>query len=271
MKALRVQVERVVRPIRANSGRKNRMREELLAHLTRLHEEELARTGDDAQATAAALDRFGDAASLSRELQGSVSWIERWACVPVLGWMQIRRRVGESAVGYILRMNAWVFAISAGYYSLMMLVVLIARGGRQRVDQPTTSQILILFAGLIFIQGVGLLGQGLFCEGIRQEIGRRVAAGDARGRRKATWRIVGYGAANSALLGAAFAAGMLVIDASSPISFITRAQFWWITLGAVVLGVPYTLFQSRNWNTSMRRFENWESLDIEDLTPIAGA
>lgn len=271
MNALRVQVERVVRPIRANSGRKDRMREELLAHLTRLHEEELARRRDEAQATAAALERFGDAASLSRELQGSIPWVESWACVPVLGWMQIRRRVGESAVRYILRMNAWILAISTGYYLLMMLVILIARGGRHRVDQPTPSQILILFAGLIFIQGVGLLGQGLFCEGIRQELMRRAAAADARGRRKATWRIVGYGAANSALLGAAFAAGMLVIGVASPISFITRAQFWWITLGAVILGVYCTLLQSWSWHSSMRRFENWESLDIEDLKPIVSA
>jgi hypothetical protein len=247
------------------------MREELLAHLTRLHEEELARRRDEAQATAAALDRFGDAASLSRELQGTVSWIERWACVPVLGWMQIRRRVGESALRYILRMNAWVFAISTGYYSLMMLVILIADAVRHRVDPPTPSQILILFAGLIFIQGVGLLGQGLFCEGIRQEIGRRVAATDARQRRKATWRIVAYGAANSAVVGAACAALMLLFQVSLPISLTTREGFWWITLGAVVLGVFFTLLQAKSWHSSMRRFENWESLDIEDLKPIAGA
>ena len=41
MKALRVQVERVVRPVRASSRRKDRMREELLAHLLRLYDEEL--------------------------------------------------------------------------------------------------------------------------------------------------------------------------------------------------------------------------------------
>jgi FtsH-binding integral membrane protein len=247
------------------------MREELLAHLTRLHEEELARRGDEAGATAAALERFGDAASLSRELQGSIPWIERWTCVPVLGWMQIRRRIGESAIQYILRMNAWVFVLSTGYYSLMMLVAAIARGGQHRVDQPTTMQLFILVAGLVVIQSVVLLGQGLFCEGIRQELGRRAAATEARQRRKANRRIVAYGAANSALVGAACAAMMFVANAASPISFITREGFWWITLGAVVLGVFFTLLQARSWNSSMRRFENWDSLEIEDLNPVTGA
>ena len=40
MKALRIHVERVVRPIRASNRRKDRMREELLAHLVGLFDEE---------------------------------------------------------------------------------------------------------------------------------------------------------------------------------------------------------------------------------------
>ena len=167
MKALRVQVERrwCGRFGPAHSARIACERKSCL-HLTRLHEQELARGGDEGQATAAALERFGDAASLCGELQDSVPWIERWACMPILEWMMDRRRVGESAIRYILRMNAWVFALSTGYYSLMMLVVVIARGVRQRVDQPTSTQLFILFAGLIIIQSLGLLGQGLLCEGI---------------------------------------------------------------------------------------------------------
>ena len=44
---LRKDVERVVRPIRASTWRKNQMREELLAHLEGLLAEEKARRGDD--------------------------------------------------------------------------------------------------------------------------------------------------------------------------------------------------------------------------------
>ncbi len=79
MNALRIQVERVVRPIWASNLRKDQMREELLAHLTRLFEEELARAGDVESATAEAIRRFGDAGALTRELQEAVPWLERWA------------------------------------------------------------------------------------------------------------------------------------------------------------------------------------------------
>ena len=47
---LRKDVERVVRPIRANTWRKNQMREELLAHIEGLLADEKARRGDDVDA-----------------------------------------------------------------------------------------------------------------------------------------------------------------------------------------------------------------------------
>ena len=75
-------VERAVRPVRAGRTRKLQMRQELLAHLTGLYEEERARLGDDAAAFAAARERFGDPAELSRELDksagmwGRLAWID---------------------------------------------------------------------------------------------------------------------------------------------------------------------------------------------------
>lgn len=77
MKALKIQVERVVRPIYACERRKDRMREELYAHLLGIYEDELARGGNDANVIAPALARFGEPAELTCTLQESVPGWER--------------------------------------------------------------------------------------------------------------------------------------------------------------------------------------------------
>ena len=265
MKALRVQVERVVRPIRASYLRKDRMREELLVHLTRLFDEELARTGNAQLATAEAIRRFGDATPLARELQASVPRLERWAFLSVPYSGPIRRRRGESPVRYILRANCWGLAMGTVAFSLFALVLLTVVSLRpHRADQPTASQLFLLLMGTAAIQSAPMICQGLLCEGIRQQLERRAAAATAVARRQATWRIVGYSSVNSVVLGAAFAGLMLLIDRSGPIPFITRAQFWWITLVAVFLGLPLTLLQSWSWKANTRRFENWDSLDLDE-------
>jgi len=81
-------VERVVRPIRAGVAHKRKMREELLAHLAAIYEEEQALLDDPAAALKAAAGRLGDPAVLAREFQDAVPaaerlayHVERW-----LGW-----------------------------------------------------------------------------------------------------------------------------------------------------------------------------------------
>jgi hypothetical protein len=265
MKALRVQVERVVRPIRASYLRKDRMREELLAHLTRLFDEELTRTGDAQWAMSEAIHRFGDATQLARELQASVPRLERWAFLSVPYSAPIRRRKGESPVRYVLRANCLGWALGTVAISLFALVLATIVSLRpHRADQPTASQMFLLLMGTAAIQIVLMICQGLLCEGIRQQLERRAAAATAFARRRATWRIVGYSSVSSVVLGAAFAGLMLLIDMFSPIPFITRAQFWWIILAVVVFGLPLTLLQSWSWKANTRRFENWDSLDLDE-------
>ena len=72
LKELKIVVERAVRPVRATMTRKRRIREELLAHLTAIFEEEAARLGDEQAALERAAERFGDPAELTPELQQSV-------------------------------------------------------------------------------------------------------------------------------------------------------------------------------------------------------
>ena len=155
MKALRIQVERVVRPIRASYLRKDRMREELLAHLTRLYEEELARSGDAESAAAEAIGRFGDAPALSRELQAERPLARTLGIRPLAGFGPTRRRHGESPLRYLLRLNCWGLAIGIPCYALIALVVgTIASRRPHRADQVPTSQVFV-FLACVAVHSVG--------------------------------------------------------------------------------------------------------------------
>jgi hypothetical protein len=73
---LRRHVERTVAPLSAGRRRKARVREELLAHLIGVYEQESARA-PRAAALDATLRRFGDRDDLTRQLQASVPPFER--------------------------------------------------------------------------------------------------------------------------------------------------------------------------------------------------
>jgi hypothetical protein len=78
---LQIIVERAVRPVEASTSRKRKMREELLAHVTGVFEEESIRSGDDQVAVERATRRFGAPAEVTSQLQESVpasDWVERF-------------------------------------------------------------------------------------------------------------------------------------------------------------------------------------------------
>jgi hypothetical protein len=77
--AMMKQVERAVRPIPVGKKRKLQMREELLAHLTGIYQEELSRQPSEPAALSAAFDRFGSPAEISAELADGVTWHQRLA------------------------------------------------------------------------------------------------------------------------------------------------------------------------------------------------
>jgi ATP-dependent Clp protease ATP-binding subunit ClpC len=93
-------VERAIRPVQANMARKRRMRDEMLAHLSAIFDEELARSGDSAVAVGAAAKRFGDPAELAAELQVTVPRLEQWEArlEPIFGW-----RAPETVVRWMMR------------------------------------------------------------------------------------------------------------------------------------------------------------------------
>jgi hypothetical protein len=65
-------IERIVVPIKASRGRKRRMREELLAHLSTVFAEELATAADETAALCATFARFGEPGNVTRDLQEAV-------------------------------------------------------------------------------------------------------------------------------------------------------------------------------------------------------
>jgi len=69
---LKIIVERAVRPVRASTFRKRKMREELLAHVSGVFDEELAQLGDDRAALERTALRFGNPAEVTGQLQESV-------------------------------------------------------------------------------------------------------------------------------------------------------------------------------------------------------
>lgn len=102
-------VERAVRPVRASSSRKWKMREELLSHVSCLYDEEFSRLGDAKAAMEAASRRFGDPGELSREFQHSLPMRERWFYL--LQRILPRRGPKESEVRYSARVAAYESAV----------------------------------------------------------------------------------------------------------------------------------------------------------------
>ncbi len=74
---LKTIVERAVRPVQATISRKKKIREELLAHVTAVFEDELPRCADEARALIRVEQRFGNPNELARTLQETVPTIDR--------------------------------------------------------------------------------------------------------------------------------------------------------------------------------------------------
>ena len=119
--------------------------------------------------------------------------------------------------------------------------------------------------GMALVEFVGLIGPALLSEGIRQQLERRAIAESAVKRRNAIWRISGYAALVAILFGGIAGVTMLLLEAMmSPHFPIDRGRFWSIVGGVAAIGVPLILKQANDWRASTKRFENWESLDLNE-------
>jgi hypothetical protein len=248
---LRKDVERVVRPIRASTWRKNQMREELLAHLEGLLAEEKARRGDDVGAVRRARARFGEPGQLTTELQATVPRWERWAFVPVPGLQRGRRRPGETLGAYqrrwIVRMTCLVL-VWGGFAVGCALV------GPRRIELTGFFLVQVLVCTL-------LLGLGLLAEAIRRSL-MRLESADPAARRTAR-RAVAFEALAAALLTGSIAAGvLLLIDRSAHVPLIPPRILWGVTLVSALVMLPVLAALVRSNIAQVRQFDQWDGLDL---------
>jgi len=150
-------VERAVRPVRATMVRKRKIREELLAHLTSIFEEELGRLGSERAALERAQQRFGDPRELSVQIQAAVPRSDRLAG---LGDRIMLYRRGESAFAHAVRVAAVMF--TAYVMTLVVLPpVLWIRGRPDEIGRLELVNLVaaICLGGLFLI--MTLVGHGM--------------------------------------------------------------------------------------------------------------
>jgi hypothetical protein len=253
MNEFMVLVERAVRPVQAGPKKKLRMREELLAHLMAIHEEELARLGDDSAARAEAIRRFGDPEALTVELQQSVKWSDRIDARlnRMYGW-----RPGESAA----RSSARLAGLVAVMIMCWMCFTLVATGVRRPHDAtvPTSAQLVRLFGALAVCAPAAIFVMALLTVRIRDSIY------GAFGAPRSWRRVVGLAGLSLVLfpvLGTAFSlvglpdAGEMVKELTTTRSIVTSAvSYLFVALFLVWFA----------WKTGpgQIRHVEWASLDI---------
>lgn len=113
---LKIIVERAVRPVTASMTRKRKIREELLAHVCAVSDEESARLGDEAAALKEVARRFGDPAELSKQLQNSVPSFDRLLRFQDLLFGLSRISMFERALLWTLVMTIFPTAVMLALY-----------------------------------------------------------------------------------------------------------------------------------------------------------
>lgn len=249
-------IEQVVGPIRARDARKDRMREELAAHLVASWQEERGRSGDGTEAAERAIRRLGEIGELSRGLQESVPRLERRLCTPVppLSWLdtldrRLSPRTGETPLRHAVRVTVGITAVIAAA-ELIVVPVATAIGARPRTDWATT--LLWAIASLVVTSAGGLLFTLLGAAMIR-------AIQDPRGGRL---RVATYSVLSSALvvgLGMIFA--WIVSLGPQHGSPFARSD-WPRLLAASLLAPPLLLHAAREFIARQRRLDSW---GIDDL------
>lgn len=146
-------VERAIRPVRASVAWKRKMREELLAHLTSIYEQELENLNDPTVALQQAAERFGNPAALARELEKSVPLKERWNhdLEHRFGW-----RAPESAARFLARLALQISGMIAIGTGIIIGAAVAVLGWTREVwiaFRPAIA-LLVLFPVALFVLGM---------------------------------------------------------------------------------------------------------------------
>lgn len=140
---LKIIVERAVRPVRASIERKRTMREELLAHVSGVYEEELTRLGAERAALAQTTLRFGTPADVTRQLQASIPKRDRLDLLVDTLWLQPGESTWRRAIRHGLLTELWL-ALDLG---LMLITYLIIHGNDWMQSSAWPGTPLLVFGG----------------------------------------------------------------------------------------------------------------------------
>jgi hypothetical protein len=161
---LKIIVERAVRPVRASTSHKRKMREELLAHVSAVFEEE-AKRGDDSAALERVAARFGRPAELTQQLQESVRLGDR------ISWF-VEKLVGFPARESTLRRAIRHAGLVCGFCTVFLALTILAHSNRS--EWLTTARIPSLFAAvaMAFLTFCGTLLAGALRQALYGPRGR---------------------------------------------------------------------------------------------------
>jgi hypothetical protein len=150
MTGLKIIVERAVRPVRVSNSHRRKFREELLAHVVGVFEEERARLDNDQAALERTALRFGNPAEVTSQLQDSVPAGDRIVRI----W---EGQPGEATLWVLLRLA--YAAVACGLVAAC--VVLLAAGRVAAWPREAVYHAAYAFLGLpLFLFSLAFLTDG---------------------------------------------------------------------------------------------------------------
>ncbi len=272
MKALRVHVERIVRPIRASVPRKNKMREELLGHLMTAYAEETRAGISEEEAVTRAAQRLGDPGALRSDLQSSVPTLERLAHVPIpISAPELDDYAGVPPVKFAARFTAAVLSLLViGAPVLVAVGLTIYHTAGRAVLRPRPFSLhgmlsaVPCVAAMVLLLGVALFVALLLFDalGARRMVSRssETPAVVKASLTMGLWVVaIGFFLAMAIPLGEYMNRGGAQLAPSDVVAYIWKPLAWvWLALpaGCVIFMTPAMAFERR-------QYENWGSLDLD--------
>jgi DNA-binding MarR family transcriptional regulator len=242
-------VERAVRPIQASTPRKRKMREELLAHLSAIYEQELTKLGNPQAALQAAAQRFGEPSELAQDLQIALPGHER---ISYFIERFVAYRAPESAARYSFRMAVHTFVLLAAVLGIVTVGLCVRYGWVDEVKVVLRAMAVIALL-TPFAQYVIWLAY----------IKMRDAMWGAFGSRKSLVRVLSLGVLTTATAAVYLAVITLATHLSLGAAFRAAGTIAWMS----VLGTIALATLARLSGSSEIRDTLWALLDIRENSP----
>ena len=242
---LNVIVERAVRPIRASLARQRRIREELLAHLVSIFEEQAEQLGDEVAALEQAKKRFGDPRQLAAQLQQSVPRLDGLAR---LSEQFLNLRPGESVCRSAIR---GAVTMLLGYVVMIVCLPLIHLAVRGNLAELRLAAGLVLASGIAMSVLIFVLA--LLIHGMRLAL--------FRGTAERSWSLAAICGVASAFLFPVFGFVLywtLTGDVSSSCAHLRSLSFTGLLFPVLLVTI------ARQFAAELRYQEEWASLEIDE-------